>query len=167
MVSKARGWLQTHWKLLLLVLIVIAAIFYLWPRNYKEHIEKVLEQDRIACRQAPDKPTQLRMMREIELSNCPSDFRDAYCDHIAAWEKTIPLEQRVDEDFGWSTWLIAPTVAFISAVTGQPAIMGTYLAKKAGDYSDIKDEEQRIKKEIHDTWMVVRKIAVGYGARLE
>jgi hypothetical protein len=82
-------------------------------------------------------------MRQIDLRDCPDDFRDAYLKHVYAWSELVPLLQKYDGFRGGLR-------AFLEGLTGQ----------FKGDV-----ESDRIRKGIKDTFYEVERAALKYGVQ--
>ena len=126
--------------------LVISAHFLYRARTAKA-IRKVLEADKALHRQvfaeaqhgtagAETVSAYTQGLRQLDMADCPTDFRLAYLDHIHAWESLARSRSHVITDVIRS--LLMGTIPSIS-------------------------DEQPIREEIARTWDEVERIALSYG----
>lgn len=105
----------------------------------------------------------VQKMRSIDISQCPSDFQQAYVAHIGAWEEKSLAE---NEAIQWSKRYNsdnAKTEAFMRGLVNDFGIIGE--SNKERDR--IRAMNQKAWQSINSTFTRVEQIAVGYGARLQ
>lgn len=125
---------------------------------YKDAIEKALHEDALTGKQ----PTaeHVAAMRNVDMSNCPPDFREAYMKHIHAWEQEAAVyeaKMKLDNDEDGA------------AVAG---VLATLFDSDATPWSDHVQAEQKIKslaasasEQVSSTWRDIETIASRYGAK--
>lgn len=136
--------------------------------RYKQAIETVLEQDKKAARGVERSASTLwvipQRMRNIDLSECPEDFRTAYRKHIEAWDKTVPLCRRIEDFSGWGNKLKAFLAGLAAGLTGRHELVASNFLENLSENESIKQEARKIEDEIKTTWITVVEVANSYGA---
>lgn len=131
-------------------------------QNYIRAINSVLNADAEARNTSNgDHALCASKMRDIDISQCPSDFATVYVEHLQAWEYSAKIrkdKKALKEQEG-------------AAVAG--GILTTVAGSNATPYSDyvkaVKEMEQlavHANDEIRRTWKIVERTAVSHGATL-
>lgn len=152
-------------NLLTLVAVGVLVVMGLWfsvikPTSDRQNIQRVLATDKDIHGQIQQKMglgdhlwdksesvgKYVSAMRQIDLSGCPDDFRDAFQRHISAWSE---FEGVTREYGGWSGFF----KGFISGFT-QGAIPNN-------ERADLAQAQRSIK----ETWEQVMRVAQNHGVR--
>ena len=126
-------------------------------------IQKVLDQDAKVTDNATSVAQIVLRMRAIEYSECPADFREAYVQHIHAWELLEQVEvqaKQYDAEYNSGGALFE---SFIRGAMGDP-FGKTHEAITAT--KQLRQNYQQAAFEIKSTLNRVEEIAVRYGATL-
>ncbi len=142
----------------LLLFVFIASHCASIPYTTAFEIDRVIAQDKelslqaerdiaqgMSRKDALDKMTQ--GMRQIDLSDCPPEFREAYIRHIQAWESFA-------SEHGIEGFFKALLTGVLIALTSNPTPLVAYIAEQKG-----------ISQDINDTWKEVEAIAARYNVR--
>ena len=122
-------------------------------------IKRVLDLDSRTSEGAKSVQDVIRKMKAIDLSNCPSDFNQAYVVHIGAWEGMRLVESEASK---WSERYDSGG-AFVSAfIRGMVCDFGMVKESEEAK-SRILEMNQRASDDIRRTFTEVKRIAVGYG----
>ena len=145
-------------QLSILLLVLAASKCASIPFTTAFEIDRVIAEDKrlslqadkdiaqgMSRKDALDKMT--RGMRQIDLSACPPEFREAYTRHIQAWE-SFANEHGIDGFFK------ALLTGVLIALTSNPTPLVAYIADQKG-----------ISQDINDTWKEVEAIAARYNVR--
>jgi len=133
------------------VISLVSLVYLLHRASVAKSIRDVLNTDRAMYHEVfaeahdatPSAETVLAYtqgLREIDMSDCPTDFQLAYLDHIHAWESLARARSSVIKNVIFS--LLTGTIPNIS-------------------------DEQPIREEIAKTWNEVERIALSYGVEVQ
>jgi len=152
----------TQNQCIILILAIIVSLTTVGCKHYAESITKVLQQDK-ETEGIKDDGQRIKQMRDIDLSECPEDFRGAYVDNIHAWEDAAPIDVALAQ-------LQSKSVRDDATLAG---ILATLFNSEKTPYSDWQDAIEGLKQKrreasdkINDTWKIVENIAVKYGGKL-
>lgn len=126
---------------------------------YKSAIQKAIHEDTLTGHAAT--MDHVNAMRNVDLSDCPEDFRTAYSHHIHAWEEAAVVQQaktKLDNE-------------------EDGAALGGLLAAMFGSddtpWADHQQAEQEVSQlsrkangDIHSTWHEVEDAARKYGVQM-
>lgn len=131
--------------------------------EYKNAIESALREDANTSH-VSNFADRAEVMRGIDVSKCPPEYRAAYIDHIYAWQYAAKVQaawNQLESDRN-----VAGTI--IAALIDQ-AVDGSGKA----DIQNLADQEEQLKRlravasqQISDTFQKVERIAALYGASL-
>lgn len=132
------------------------------PKINVAAIERVLAEDSHTADNFTTVEDVVQRMRAIDISQCPTDFQQAYIAHIGAWEKMLLVEwearqwkERYDSDD-------AMVEAFLRGLVFDFGIIGESEEAR----NRVLAMYQKASQDIQSTFSRVQQIAVGYGARL-
>jgi len=142
-----------------LVLVVVLA-FWWSARSQTQAIERVLAADQASGQQAKSVTELVRNMEAIDLSGCPTDFKEAYIAHIGAWSEMATVAQEAQQ-FGerYGSWS-AMAESFMRGMVFDFGMTGE--ANAARDR--IQAQNRKASADIYSTWTTVKQIAVQHGA---
>lgn len=140
----------------------------LYQTRQREAIAMVLQEDKNISQNLPKREATevvsivIRRMRAIDLSQCPNDFRDAYKQHIMAWEKAVPVLRQFEEQNGAGNILKSFLVGLIAGFTDQFHLVLGNIIENANASEELKQKAQKVDREIKDTFDEVLRIAKKY-----
>lgn len=145
--------------ILVLPILATAGCSAVQDALYKSAIEKALHEDALTGKEPTSGHT--AAMRQVDLTDCPQDFRVAYMNHIHAWDEKVTVNQakvKLDnEEDG-------------AAVAG---LLAGLFGSNATPWSDHVRAEQEVQRldavassDITSTWQQVELIASKYGAQV-
>lgn len=127
--------------------------------RYRSAIEKALHEDALTGKDPT--PGHVAAMRQVDISDCPQEFRTAYMNHIHAWDEAAAVAQakaKLDHD--------EDAAAFAGAL----ASLFNSDATPWSDHLRAEQEAERLtavaSKDIASTWQEIENLAGKYGARL-
>ncbi|HYI63259.1 MAG TPA: hypothetical protein VEW71_00085 [Allosphingosinicella sp.] len=130
------------------------------PPNYAPAIEAVLVVDRQTSGHG-NQPSRVTAMRAIDLSATPTDFRQAFLEHVFAWERRVRAQQawtqltsRGDE----GEILVGGILCEVLACPENP------IANRLDAEARLQQEMRTADGEIGATYREVQRIAVHHGA---
>ena len=127
--------------------------------RYRTAIEKALHQDALTGKDAT--PGHIAAMRQVDISDCPQEFRVAYMNHIHAWDEASAVAQAKaklanEED--------------AAAFAGALASLFNSDATPWSDHLHTEQEAEHLTavagQDIASTWQEIENLAGKYGARL-
>lgn len=130
--------------------------------QFKVAIERVLQSDD-RTGSVQDLERRVQAMQRIDTSDCPSEFRSAYLDHIDAWIDLARAKQARSElasDGSIETTLLRSLFASLNNSSETP--VEDLLRSDAG----LAQVEASASQRVHDTFTAVQKVAFQYGASL-
>jgi len=124
-------------------------------------IEEVLRQDVGLVTAARSTSEVASLMKDIDLSGCPPEFRKAYVDHIHAWENAVVIEGKI-QDFNDDAYSAGALLeGIVRGYMGDVA--GPVLETMQGT-KQLKSEAAEAQQGVHASYQVVEAIAVRQGA---
>jgi hypothetical protein len=126
---------------------------------YKSAIEKAIHEDALTGHE----PTidHVNAMRQVDLSDCPPEFREAYSHHIHAWEEAAQVQlakAKLDNDED------------SAAVAGILASVFDADATPWSDHVQAVNRVNQLQAQAHDdiqsTWQGVEDVARKYGVQI-
>lgn len=128
-----------------IVAVLLGTVLLTGCEGERSCIQRVLQEDQGAG--SHDDPAEVvARMKAISMTGCPADFREAYYDHIRAWQMKRDVKAALDG--------ITPAEGFLD---GAIKVLGVAaLATRDLDAS----------QQISTTFRDVERLAVRYGARL-
>jgi hypothetical protein len=96
-------------------------------------------------------------LESIDVTKCPKDFRDAWLDYVAAWERNINYNlHTAAEDAAAAGQVDVSANASIGSTTG---VGGSFNGQQGG-----KELENRLlQRDNNEKWLVCKQIATDYG----
>ena len=153
LVSVARVWLVG------LVAVHATGCDSIQDALYRSAIQKAIHEDALTGHgQTMD---HVNAMRQVDLSDCPPEFREAYSHHIHAWQEAAQVQlakTELDNDEG-------PAVV--------EGVLATVFDLDASPWSDHVQAENQVSQlqakargDIQSTWQEVEDVARKYGVQM-
>jgi TPR repeat protein len=102
-------------------------------------------------------------LRAIDTSDCPTDFRVAYIDHIQAWEEIADVEQKLKRHSAQNDSVVPYLEAIVRGFMGDP--FGKSDEVKA-DINKIDANVEAAQKKLKQTLNYVERVAITHGATM-
>jgi hypothetical protein len=126
---------------------------------YKSAIQKAIHEDALTGNAVS--ADHVNAMRQVDLTDCPPEFREAYSHHIHAWQEAVQVqlaktELDKDED--------------AAAVEGILATVFDLDATPWGDHVQAENQVQQLQAkangDIESTWQEVEDVGRKYGVQM-
>jgi hypothetical protein len=145
--------------LLFLVLLALAGYGFVAHRQAAA-IAQVLVQDHKTGQSVSSVAQIVRNMEAIDLSKCPARFREAYLNHITAWEEMAEVEAEAQQWQQNYNSMAAMTESFLRGMALDNSMPGEADAAR----SKLYDLNRKAAEDIRTTFNQVQLIAEDYGA---
>ena len=125
-------------------------------------IEKVLKLDGFTGFDEESTKSTILKMRQISLTDCPSDFRDAYIEHIHAWGEVVTFEEEVELAKGRMNSYSVVAEYFIRGFTFDCSVV----SEANDEIKELQKKGVAISARIRRSFEAVQDIAIAHGAKL-
>ena len=127
---------------------------------YKSAIENAIRED--ALTGSASTFDHVNSMKLVDLSDCPPDFREAYSEHIQAWEEVAEVhaaKEKLDGDED-----AAAIGGILTSIAGSDA---TPWADHVRAEERVAELGRQASADVSSTWRNVENVAYKYGAQVQ